>query len=191
MTPLLIATLLLSSFSLTSAQPTSQCTITLPNRFTYDLCPLLSSPLEVVIEESTPPTLTKSVYTISLLKPLDRDNTLPADLQCDEGTMVCLKVVNTRPDHPLEPPRTLRVVPVAMQEGLRPKAKHASLVGGADVEHGAFPLDFLLLSARVLTIAEAPLQVTFHGGSYISKSQKATFIFHCDKDAAEVCHDFS
>ncbi|KEP47911.1 ATG27 domain protein [Rhizoctonia solani 123E] len=52
-------------------------------------------------------------YDISLNKYLPWDSTLPARDQCEQGSNICMTVISERPDHRLEPPRTIYVVPVA------------------------------------------------------------------------------
>ncbi|KAJ6628880.1 autophagy-related protein 27-domain-containing protein [Mycena sp. CBHHK59/15] len=136
------------------------------NSLEFDLCPVFAGPsTSVSFAEDTPPTHTAQVYAIGLGAPLDRDVTLPAELQCPEGTWICLTVVNTRPSHPSEPSRILQVVPVANELGLNPKAKLLAKVDADDTHD--------------------PLQITLHGGSYNHQSQKASFQFHCDHEAAE------
>ncbi|KAG5652693.1 hypothetical protein H0H81_004078 [Sphagnurus paluster] len=133
-------------------------------QFEFDLCPLIeahSERFDIAIDEETPPTCTKKVYAVSLGGALKTDGTLPAELQCPEGTRICLTVVNTRPDHPSEPSRVLQVIPVAGAD-LDPRA----VLGDKVSEH-------------------APLQLTLHGGLYMQQKQRATFIFHCDQDAEE------
>ncbi|KAF5383261.1 hypothetical protein D9615_004829 [Tricholomella constricta] len=143
-----------------------KCTFAI-KQLEFDLCPLFqahSAAFDITIDEETPPTHTKHVYAVSFGGPLKRDGTLPAELQCPEGTRICLTVVNTRPNHPSEPPRILQVIPVVGAD-LSPKAVLGKKVNAED--------------------HHAPLQVTLHGGSYIHQSQKATFLFHCDHDAEE------
>ncbi|KAK7034674.1 hypothetical protein VNI00_012316 [Paramarasmius palmivorus] len=140
------------------------CSFTIQN-LKYDICPLLQSNIrhrKLSIPEETPPTLTTNTYEINLQGALKRDGTLPQDLQCPEGTWICLTVTNTRPKHPSEPIRILQVVPVAggtSDEELRPKYK--------------------LVKSR--ESPESTLQLTLHGGTYNGKRQKAAFIFSCDR----------
>ncbi|KAJ7284049.1 hypothetical protein C8J57DRAFT_1001350, partial [Mycena rebaudengoi] len=90
----------------------------------FDLCPILSGPTVLIpFAEDTPPTHTTHEYSIGMGGPLRRDLTLPAELQCPEGTWICLIVSNMRPSHPSEPTRILQVVPVAGGPSLSPKAK--------------------------------------------------------------------
>ncbi|KAJ7180334.1 autophagy-related protein 27-domain-containing protein [Mycena crocata] len=132
----------------------------------FNLCPLFSgTPTSVSFAEDTPPTHTAYHYAVSLGAPLKLDATLPSQLQCPSGTWICLKVVNTRLDHPSEPSRVLQVVPVAGGSKLNPKAK---LVAKAHVDD-----------------LHTPLQVTLHGDLYNRQSQKASFQFHCDHDLLE------
>jgi hypothetical protein len=58
----------------------------------YDLCPLIASrtELQVNILEDIPPTQNKKKYTLGLKGPLKIDPTLPSDLQCEDGTWICL-----------------------------------------------------------------------------------------------------
>ncbi|CAE6529106.1 unnamed protein product [Rhizoctonia solani] len=78
-----------------------------------------------------------------------------------------MTVISERPDHRLEPPRTIYVVPVA----------------------GNFPGRQLNITAKLAqktgSIDHAPLKVTFHGGLYMGISQKAIFTFICDPSAVE------
>ncbi|GLB38918.1 putative autophagy-related protein 27 [Lyophyllum shimeji] len=143
-----------------------ECTFAV-NQLEFDLCPLLnarSAPFDITFAEETPPTYTKHVYAVSFGGPLKRDGTLPAELQCPEGTQICLTVINTRPNHPSEPARILQVIPVAGKD-LNPTA----ILGKK--EHEDDP--------------HAPLQVTLHGDLYLQQKQKATFIFSCDHAAEE------
>ncbi|KAI5888292.1 uncharacterized protein SCHCODRAFT_02512078 [Schizophyllum commune H4-8] len=129
----------------------------------FDLCPLLggTDPLTITSHEETPPTHTDYTYTVGRGAPVQRDRTMPDELQCAEGTWVCLQVINSRPNHPSEPPRVLQVVPVAGEPGLRPTAKRVQRkLRDSDTEVDA-------------------LRVVLHGGSYTSRSQKAVFDFIC------------
>ncbi|TRM55771.1 hypothetical protein BD626DRAFT_522398 [Schizophyllum amplum] len=127
----------------------------------YNLCPLLSGPepLTITSHESTPPTHTDYTYTIGRSAPLQRDRTLPDELQCGEGTWVCLQVINSRPSHPSEPPRVLQVVPIAVAPDLRPTARR---VDGKNA-----------------------LRIAVHGGIYNNKPQKAVFDFVCAEETTE------
>ncbi|KAJ7498694.1 autophagy-related protein 27-domain-containing protein [Mycena latifolia] len=138
----------------------------------FNLCPLFTKASTVSeFAESTPPTQTTHRYNISLGAPLKPDGTLPSELQCPEGTWICLIVVNTRPSRPSEPPRILQVVPVAGDLGLNPKAKLLAKANDKDLH--------------------APLQVTLHGGHYNGRSQKASFQLHCDHESEEPGPTFS
>ncbi|TRM59496.1 hypothetical protein BD626DRAFT_507308 [Schizophyllum amplum] len=127
----------------------------------YNLCPLLSGsePLTITSHESTPPTHTDYTYTIGRGAPLQRDRTLPDELQCGEGTWVCLQVINSRPSHPSEPPRVLQVVPIAVAPDLRPTARRVD--------------------------EKDALRIAVHGGLYNNKPQKAVFDFVCAEETTE------
>ncbi|KAF7301878.1 Autophagy-related protein 27 [Mycena indigotica] len=145
-----------------SALIASSCRFKL-NDLEFNLCPLLNKPgteLDISFSQLTPPTNTSYRYTLGLGTPIQRDVTLPADLQCEEGTYLCLVVLNTRPNHPSEPARYLQVVPIATTTSLNPKAK--------------------LLEKALPGDLHEPMQLTLHGGLYNGLSQKAAFIFHCD-----------
>ncbi|KAH7323284.1 hypothetical protein B0J17DRAFT_723293 [Rhizoctonia solani] len=134
----------------------------------YDLCPLLRrEKFRVSRDVETPPSITRIHYDISLNSYLPWDGTLPARDQCEQGTSVCMTVVSERPDHRLEPPRTIYVVPVA----------------------GNFPDRQLNVTAKFAkkknAMEHAPLQVTFRGGIYMGISQKAIFTFLCNPSVAE------
>ncbi|KAF7355517.1 Autophagy-related protein 27 [Mycena sanguinolenta] len=141
------------------------CSFTLDS-LEFDLCPLYmfsGESTSISFAEETPPTLTTQRYDLGA--PLKPDTTLPAKLQCPEGTWICLTVENTRPDHDSEPMRILQVVPVARAQGLNPKAKMLSKVQADDLHE--------------------PLQITLHGGLYNDRSQMASFEFHCDHSSDE------
>ncbi|KAJ6490349.1 autophagy-related protein 27-domain-containing protein [Mycena vitilis] len=127
----------------------------------FDLCPLFrGSSTTIAFVENTPPTTTAHRYAVGLGAPLKRDVTLPSELQCPEGTWICLTVLNTRPNRPSEPTRILQVVPVAGSARLDPRAKMLAKVHDNDLHE--------------------PLQVTLHGGQYNRRAQTASFQFHCD-----------
>ncbi|KAJ7068508.1 autophagy-related protein 27-domain-containing protein [Mycena amicta] len=145
----------------------THCSFTLDG-LEFNLCPLLANPgteLQVTFSEPTPPTETTYRYTLGLGAPIKRDGKLPAELQCNEGTYMCLVVINTRPNHPSEPERYLQVVPIATAVGLNPKAKLLEKILAEDVHE--------------------PLQITLHGGVYNNLAQKASFQFHCDHTVEE------
>ncbi|KAG7446723.1 uncharacterized protein BT62DRAFT_931291 [Guyanagaster necrorhizus] len=146
-----------------------QCSFQIDNDM-FDLCPLITShpgPLAISLDEETPPTRTRNSYSISLNGPLKLDVTLPAELQCPDGTWICLIVTNAWPNRPSESTRVTNVIPIAVDPNLNPTAK---------------------LGAKAkLDDYHTPLQVTLHGGSYTSRNvrQKATFQFICDHDVEE------
>lgn len=190
-----------SKFAIALADiPALPCTFTIDNT-EFDLCPLLGSskPLQISTGEDTPPTYTTNIYAVGLGRPLKRDGTLPAELQCPEGTLVCLtgeytsvlrfecaqkaSVVNTRPNHPSEPERILQVVPIAGGPNLRPSAKLGPKAN-ADDPHGRISRSRCTQSG--LTMYAGTLLIHWHGGSYSNRPQKALFKFHCDKSVDEV-----
>ncbi|KAF8157139.1 autophagy-related protein 27-domain-containing protein [Crassisporium funariophilum] len=162
--------LLLLSLPVRALSQAVPCSYTVPagspdTLLKYDLCPLLPSnskgqKLRVTVDESTPPTHTQHIYDVALFgtNGLERDGTLPSDLQCPEGTWVCLTVINTRPNHPSEPSRILQIIPVASLSNIKAKAIHTT---------------------------EDQLQVTFHGGMYNNRKQKAQFRFECNPASKE------
>ncbi|KAF5349242.1 hypothetical protein D9756_009418 [Leucocoprinus leucothites] len=133
------------------------------HRLSYDLCPLFlhHQPLTHEIIEDTPPTQTKHIYDIALGVGINKDGTLPAELQCPSNSFICLTVINTRPNHPSEPPRILQVVPVSSGD-IRPKFRITNTTTGTDIimDH---------------------LQLTVHGLEYMKQKQKAVFHMQCDK----------
>ncbi|CAA7268612.1 unnamed protein product [Cyclocybe aegerita] len=142
----------------------------------YHLCPILSwlpydskskKKIQIVNYEETAPTRTRYVYDIALLGSggLERDRTLPASLQCPEGTMICLTVINTRPEHPSEPSRILQVVPVASEAEDIPEASLISFNSSSGGHQ---------------------LQLTFHGGQYLNRRQRALFYFNCQSSEPDV-----
>ncbi|KAJ6539577.1 hypothetical protein B0H19DRAFT_1315768 [Mycena capillaripes] len=103
----------------------------------FDLCPLFSGTSTAVsFEEDTPPTHTTHRYALGLGAPLKFDHTLPLELQCPEGTWICLTIISTRLSQPSVPPQILQVVPVAGNQGLKPKAKMLAKADPKDL-HGS------------------------------------------------------
>lgn len=70
-------------------------------------------------------------------------------------------MINTRPNHPSEPPRILQVVTVA-SEDIRPKFRLTNTTTGLD-------------------LVENHLQLTVYGLQYQGRKQKAVFHLFCDK----------
>ncbi|KAJ1305479.1 hypothetical protein OPQ81_000486 [Rhizoctonia solani] len=155
----------------TTNSPNFDCILTVSSdgdTLTYDLCPLLRRrQYRVSRDVETPPSITRIHYDISLNDNIPWDGTLPARDQCEQGTNVCMTVISERPDHRLEPPRTIYVVPVAGDFPDRPLNVTAKLTQKMD------------------SMNHAPLKVTFHGGLYMGISQKAIFTFMCDPSAVE------
>ncbi|EKM75855.1 hypothetical protein AGABI1DRAFT_109210 [Agaricus bisporus var. burnettii JB137-S8] len=133
----------------------------------YDLCPLFSQhpSLRHEISEDTLPTRTNYVYEIALGKGIEKDGTLPEDLQCPHDSLVCMRAINTRPNHPSEPPRILQVIPVATRH-TKPKFRIAKTTTGTDIQ-------------------EPHLQLTVQGSEYMGMKQKAVFHIYCDEKSHE------
>ncbi|KAF9049607.1 hypothetical protein BDZ89DRAFT_1126561 [Hymenopellis radicata] len=154
---------------LIAAEDVLQCSFHV-GEFVFDLCPVVkshstSSPITVSLQEDTPPTRTKSTYTISVNGALKRDGTLPAELQCPPETWICLEVSNSQPNRPSVPDRITQIVPIAVSPNLSPRAKFGPKINAED--------------------RHAPLQVTLHGGLYTTRQQKASIQFICDHNAEE------
>ncbi|CEL54767.1 hypothetical protein RSOLAG1IB_07301 [Rhizoctonia solani AG-1 IB] len=134
----------------------------------YDLCPLLGrAKYRVSRDVETPPSITRIHYDISLTDYITWDGTLPARDQCEQGTNICMTVISERPDHRLEPPRTIYVVPVA----------------------GNFPDRQLNVTSKLTQKTDSMgypfLKMTFRGGLYMGIPQKAVFTFICDPSIVE------
>jgi hypothetical protein len=151
--------------------------------FSYDLCPLFSQHQSFRHEfsEETLPTRTNYVYEIALGKGIKKDGTLPAELQvrfnalhlpshthsppfviqCPNDSLICMQAVNTRPNHPSEPPRIIQVVPVAIGH-TKPNFRITNTTTGTDIQ-------------------EPHLQLTVRGLEYMGMKQKAVFHVFCDK----------
>ncbi|KAJ7904760.1 autophagy-related protein 27-domain-containing protein [Mycena olivaceomarginata] len=156
-----LSAMLAAQLLFAAAAPNDRACNFILDSLAFDLCPLFSGQsTSVAFGEETPPTFTTHRYAVNFGAPLKVDTTLPRELQCPEGTWICLIVENIRPAHPSEPMRILQVVPVAGTHGLNPKAKMLAKVEADDL-HG-------------------PLQLTLHGGLYNHQTQKASIQFHCD-----------
>ncbi|KAH8830600.1 autophagy-related protein 27-domain-containing protein [Flagelloscypha sp. PMI_526] len=162
--PLLL--LLVFAFGFVRGSSDTQCVFNITHTGeSFDLCQLWNNgPFELAWIKETPPTRTEYRYSFDLGSPLVRDRTFPSDLQCLEDTHICLRVINTRPNHPLEPARILQVVPIATIAGFRPTAK---------------------LSDKATDIVNhrKPLILSLHGGIYNEEKQKASIYFYCDPNS--------
>ncbi|KAI0360733.1 hypothetical protein OH77DRAFT_1493144 [Trametes cingulata] len=145
----------------------------------FDLCPVLEGNdggWSIETERKTPPTITKTSYTISLQGPLEKDENVPQHEQCPPGTWICQIVSNRRPLHPDEEPRVLQTVPVAgamnlpnitrYHPGVNITAQLAPAYGQEDAKHEV-------------------LHIILHGGYYVYGPQKADLRFICDHGADE------
>ncbi|KAJ6515647.1 autophagy-related protein 27-domain-containing protein [Mycena sanguinolenta] len=162
---MLAAAQILLAMAAAAAAASDSCNFTLDS-LEFDLCPLYmfsGKSTSISFDEETPPTLNTNRYDFGA--PLKRDTQLPAEAQCPEGTWICLTVENTRPNHESEPMRIIKVIPVAREQGLNPKAKMLNKVQPDDLHE--------------------PLQVILHGGLYRHQSQMASFEFHCDHNLDE------
>jgi hypothetical protein len=72
-----------------------------------------------------------------------------------------MQAINTRPNHPSEPPRIIQVIPVAIDH-TKPKFQITNTTTGTDTQ-------------------EPHLQLTLQGLKYMNIKQKATFHIFCDK----------
>ncbi|KDN37514.1 hypothetical protein RSAG8_10113, partial [Rhizoctonia solani AG-8 WAC10335] len=141
----------------------------------YDLCPLLRrGKYRVSRDVETPPSITRIHYDISLSDYIPLDGTLPTRDQCEQGTNICMTVISERPDHRLEPPRTIYVVPVAGNFPDRQLNVTAKLAEKADSMNHGTPTAYVF--SLPLTLCTAPLKLTFHGGRYMNIPQKSAWV---------------
>jgi len=165
--------------------------------YIYDLCPLIhtskslapsttsdSRHIHVHQDTSTPPTVTRYTYDINLGgEGLKRDATLPPPEQCPDGTWICMKITNIRPNHPSEPHRITHIIPVA--GNIANSTNITSNLAGAPNTRGV-NATARLLARKSDDKDELPaLLITLNGGSYVSRRKRAVLYFLCDRSVAE------
>ncbi|THH30960.1 hypothetical protein EUX98_g3214 [Antrodiella citrinella] len=162
------------------------CRFTLEDQ-TFDICPILKAGKDsggwtVESVRQTPPTVTKTVYKISLNGPLPRNESWSDQYQCPEGTWICMTMYNSRPGHEDERPRILQKVPVAGRIALPESALSAQ-----EAEEGKTALNVTVQLSQYPKgdIRHRMLHVRYHGGSYVDLRQIADMQFICDHDAEE------
>ncbi|KAI0777632.1 hypothetical protein BD413DRAFT_467353 [Trametes elegans] len=155
---------------------TEQCKFTLEGQ-AFDLCPILDGndggwTLET--ERRTPPTITKTSYSINLRGPLEKDENAAQHEQCPPGTWICQIVSNRRPFHNDEEPRVLQTVPVAGAMNLPNITRY----------HPGVNITAQLAPPRQDAHHDV-LHIRLHGGFYVYGPQKADLQFICDHDVDE------
>ncbi|KAH8103336.1 hypothetical protein BXZ70DRAFT_720347 [Cristinia sonorae] len=159
------------------------CKFTLEGQ-NFDLCPIIELGKEkggwfVGSERQTPPTVTKMSYRISLSGPLPFNASIPSEIQCPEGTWICMKKFNIRPNVENELPRLLEVVPIA--GSIVPP--QSSLSAAADVEKTKLNVTVQLSPWQKDDVRHKNLHIRYHGGHYVGRAQQADFSFVCDHKA--------
>jgi len=186
-TSAILAIFLLARITLTLADDNSpRCTFNLGS-LKYDLCSIVkaASPIHVYHSDPTPPTRTTLSYAISLTGPIKRNESLPAYEQCPEGTWVCMKMYNFRPEKENEAPRLVQLVPVASSAFI-PSANSAGVLAEDDPpKHNHLNIS-AALGRQPSSEKHPPLEITLHGGMYVNAPQKAVLSFWCDESISEV-----
>ncbi|KAI0067028.1 hypothetical protein BV25DRAFT_1878067 [Artomyces pyxidatus] len=151
----------------------------------FDLCPLFTgqrlAQWSVHYTQQTPPSVTTTLYQFSLAGPLKRNASLPDDEQCAEGTWVCMKTINRRPQRSQEPPRVTQLIPVVAQ------FEDASLASAAGREDFGIYAQF----GYVRGDQSAPLWLSMSGGYYVDKPQRLLFNLMCAPDNQEPTYGWS
>ncbi|GBE84263.1 hypothetical protein BKA93DRAFT_534641 [Sparassis latifolia] len=149
------------------------CRFSLGNQ-RFNLCPVFEANegnWVVEYEVPTPPTFTKTSYTISLRGALQKNEGVPDHEQCPDGSWICMITSNRRLFEE-EDPRVLQVIPVAGELSL----KHRD----GSRYHDYFPGLNITADFR-----RDVLHVRLHGGYYVYQHQKADLQFICDQDVEE------
>ncbi|GAA5859891.1 hypothetical protein JCM8547_004375 [Rhodosporidiobolus lusitaniae] len=154
---------LVSVWSATSALAGWDCKLLL-NGNTFDLNKL-NGVHEWEDSVQTPPTATKTRYSLSLCSALPPPSSSSPEDDCPAGTRLCLKTFSSRSG--LED-RLLSVVPVAAESG-----------SGGEFEARANPWEGEGEKAEGAWVLE------LGGGSYSGKEQKAKVEMRCDEKATE------
>ena len=119
-------------------------------------------------DESHPPAMHNTTWTVDICKPLRKDKKLPNADQCPAGTHVC--GITTTYNPTLDPvvPEIDQVIPVA---------------GNFEVSGGSGrSLDPHFERLKETDTAANGLRIILNGGSYAKKDQRAIIEFQCDKD---------
>ncbi|KAH9896810.1 hypothetical protein C8Q73DRAFT_687159 [Cubamyces lactineus] len=155
-----------------------QCKFVLGGQW-FDLCPVLEGNdggWRLELELRTPPTITKTSYSIKLRGPLETDQSVPQYEQCPPGTWICSIVTNRRPNHKEEEPRVLQTIPIA---------------GAMNLPNATRYYPGVNITAQLAPPRQEPeakhdvLHIHLHGGFYVYRHQKADIQFVCDHDADE------
>ncbi|PSS08914.1 hypothetical protein PHLCEN_2v3404 [Hermanssonia centrifuga] len=138
----------------------------------FNLCPLLKRKSLWIVdsEQDTPPSITTTRYTLSFNGPIEKDTTLPDDMQ----------VATSRfPKHESEPPRVTQTIPIAGE--LSPE--HCTHI----IKSGEY-YPGLNVTAEMTSpwgSEEPMLSVRFNGGYYVDKPMGTSLLFQCDPSADE------
>ncbi|GJJ14972.1 hypothetical protein Clacol_009242 [Clathrus columnatus] len=103
---------------------------------------------------------------------LPYDSSLPASQQCPQGTWICMKVLDIKPDHSSEIPEISQIIPLAGNLQL-------------DDFRGQVDAEARLIIPDVAEFGIPSLEITLGGGYYLSQPQRAQFLFQCDETAQE------
>ncbi|KAI0049347.1 hypothetical protein FA95DRAFT_1604471 [Auriscalpium vulgare] len=142
----------------------------------YNLCPLFGHQAghtptrrSIDVQQSTPPTITSSLFSFSFGAALARDDSLPSHEQCPDGTWVCLTVSNRRPKHGDEEARVTQVIPLVAN--FSDPALSAGEKFGVYAQHAYYSKE-----------AKAPsaLRLRMFGGQYVQKPHRVMLDLLCD-----------
>ena len=161
------ATLSLLFASLASAL-TLGCDHIRTNGISFDLHKLGGPHSVSTHDESHPPAMHNTTWTVDICKPLRKDKKLPNADQCPAGTHVC--GITTTYNPTLDPvvPEIDQVIPVA---------------GNFEVSGGSGrSLDPHFERLKATDTDADGLRIILNGGFYAKKAQRAIIEFQCDKD---------
>ncbi|KAH9919485.1 autophagy-related protein 27-domain-containing protein [Epithele typhae] len=153
-----------------------QCAFKLGN-MGFDLCPVISGNeggWRVETMRKTDPTVTKTVYSIDLKAPLEKQDGVPGHEQCPPGTWICGTISNRRPRHEDEGWRVQEVTPVAGTMKLSNVTEYRPGVN-ITAQYTPWRADKNIRA----------LHVRLHGGYHAYGQQMADFQFICDTNVEE------
>lgn len=132
------------------------------NNYQFDLS-RFDFPVEIIDQEETPPTKTRTSIKIDLCQPLPEDNDSPSHEQCVKGTRICMKVINEKKG---EGDRVIQVISAGGNSNQGEKNWQVQL--GEHIQG-----------------AERELQLEMIGEYYGDRKQRTEIDFRCDPNAAK------
>ncbi|KAI0343849.1 hypothetical protein BDW22DRAFT_1419677 [Trametopsis cervina] len=146
----------------------------------FDLCPMFERQKTggwlIEFEQQRPPSILTGQYRLMIDGKLPKNESLKDDMQCPDGTAICLTTYTRYSGAPAEQAKVLNTIPVAGALGAEDVKKF--------VRYGRYNpgLNAQAEMVRRWNATEASLRVKLHGGYYVYEKQSAVIDFVCEED---------